>query len=79
MHRTTIMLPQELKFKATEQARSLGISLGELIRYSLESYLNRAYSAEGKDLFLSDIALSDADVPSDLSEEHDEYLYGDRS
>ena len=39
MKRTTIMLPEELKNQAERSAASMGISLGELIRESLEARL----------------------------------------
>ena len=40
MHRTTVMLPRELKERAAREARSRGVSLGELIREALASRLS---------------------------------------
>jgi hypothetical protein len=37
MHRTTILLPEDLRADADAHARRLGISLGELIRRQLKS------------------------------------------
>jgi hypothetical protein len=71
------MLPLELKEKAMRRARERGISLGEFLRESLELALNSGASKNRKDdpLF-ADRAVFDGDVPSDLSENHDRYLYG---
>jgi hypothetical protein len=40
MQRTTIVLPPELKSRATERARAMGISFGELARQALERMLD---------------------------------------
>ena len=37
MHRTTILLPEDLRASAEAHARKLGISLGELIRRQLKA------------------------------------------
>ena len=39
MDRTTIMLPPDLKIRASNQAKKMGISLGKLIRDALEKSL----------------------------------------
>ena len=39
MKRTTIMIPEDLKIRATRRANAIGISLGEFIRESLEKAL----------------------------------------
>ncbi|MFW6012510.1 MAG: CopG family transcriptional regulator [bacterium] len=76
MTRTTIMLPEDLKLRAQETARRLGVSLGELIRDSLESRLDVTGDRQDDPLF-RDVPIYDGEVPSDLSEEHDRYLYGE--
>jgi predicted DNA-binding protein len=79
MKRTTIMLPDELKIRATHRARKLGISLGGFIRESLENALDnksRNSNVNEEDPFFADDAVYHGDVPSDLSEKHDDYLYG---
>lgn len=76
MTRTTIMLPEDLKHRAQETARRLGVSLGELIRESLESRLDGRGSRDEDPLF-QDIPVYRGEVPDDLSEEHDRYLYGE--
>lgn len=76
MTRTTIMLPEDLKLRAQEAARRLGVSLGELIRESLESRLE-ARGARQDDPLFEDVPVYHGDVPADISEEHDRYLYGE--
>ena len=46
MKRTTIMLPEELRVRAGERARKLGLSLGEFIRRSMEAMLGRGAGAD---------------------------------
>jgi hypothetical protein len=76
MKRTTIMLPAELKHRAKWLAREEGRSLGELVRESLEKRL--AQDTRGHDPFFSDTAVFEGDVPSDLSINHDNYLYDEK-
>jgi len=76
MHRTTIMLPEELKLKAKQRAQSYGISLGELIRHALEKYLtSEARDQEEEDPFFADRVTWDGPVPDDYSINHDKHLY----
>lgn len=77
MKRTTVMLPSGLKSKAERRAKKMGISLGEVIRESLESWLARQEPAD--DPFFSSTAVYTGPVPRDSSANHDKYLYGDRS
>ncbi len=77
MHRTTVMLPDDLKVDATRHAREMGISLGELIRESLVNWLNRSDRPKVEDPLLADDAVFTDPVPHDLAAEHDRYLYGD--
>jgi len=74
MKRTTIMLPPDLKCRAERQARTLHISMGELIRRALEEEL----AADGgeRDPFFSDTAIHEDDGPDDLAAHHDDALYG---
>jgi hypothetical protein len=77
MHRTTVMLPSELKNSAQHRAEEMGISLGELIRKLLENEL-RGTTQERRaadPLFTAGIFTGPA--PTDLAENHDDYLYGD--
>ena len=75
MKRTTIMLPEELKHQAERSAASLGISLGELIRDSLEARLKNLKRPRSEDPLFSFVPIFQDPVPPDLSERHDEYLY----
>lgn len=77
MKRTTIMLPPELKDRASKQARKLGISLGELIRWCLGAFLDRPGELGADDPLLSDDAVFEGMVPPDTSARHDDYLYRD--
>jgi hypothetical protein len=75
MKRTSIMLPEELRARAGQRAGKLGISLGELIRRSLEAMLARDVAPE-EDPLLTDEEVYDGPVPEDLASAHDRYLYG---
>jgi hypothetical protein len=77
MLRTTIMLPSSLKNRAQAFAFKKGISVGELIRESLESMLHQAKSERQTDPFFDDTHFFVGDIPTDLSAKHDEYLYDD--
>lgn len=79
MLRTTIMLPYILKNKALGFASKRGLSLGELIRMSLEQTLLQAKSQQSADPFFDDTNFYSGDIPTDLSAAHDEYLYAARS
>jgi len=68
------MLPEGLKRAAEAEAKRRGISLGEILRHSLEVEL-AARSA--KDPFLADMDVYSGAVPRSLSAEHDSFLYGD--
>mgnify|MGYP005844775159 CR=1 FL=1 len=80
MVRTTIMLSNDLKVRASKRARKLGMSLGEFIRKSLESSLNSKKGAvEEDDPFLGDNEIFTGKAPADLSRNHDDYLYGGKA
>ncbi len=76
MHRTTVMLSPVLKMRAYEHAKKAHLSLGELIRHALEAFLQRS---DEEDDFLADRRVFSGQTPKDLSQNHDDYLYGDRS
>jgi len=73
-HRTTIMLPPELKRRAIKRAKERGVSFGELVRESLSVILTGAPDTE--DSLLADRAVYRGKTPRDLAAEHDRYLYG---
>lgn len=71
MHRTTILLPSELRRRADHEAKALGITLSELIRRRLAEgvtepvrpkfFARQPWSGPG---------------PDDTAANHDAYLYG---
>ena len=77
MKRTTIMIPEDLKIRAARRANAVGISLGGFIRESLERALNSDSKVALDDSYLSDNSVYEGDMPADLAQNHDEYLYGD--
>jgi predicted DNA-binding protein len=78
MDRTTIMLPPELKTRASNQAKKMRISLGQYIREALKKSLDMENRAEVDDdsLFMDNAVFNGA-TPEDLTSDHDRYLYGD--
>lgn len=58
-------------------AAKKGISVGQLIRGALESVLKEGNDKPQEDPFFDDVHFHKGAVPSDLSANHDEYLYGD--
>jgi len=78
MRRTTIMLPAELRVQAIRKAESLGISLGELIRKSLQYSIRVSVNKSTKDSLFTDNAIFSGKIPRDLAEHHDRYLYGEK-
>lgn len=74
MHRTTIMIPENLKSKALTLAKKTRMSLGQLIRESLEQRLNKKTSIE-QDPFFDHPPCFKKKAPKDVSATHDHYLY----
>ena len=72
------MLPTPLKDRAERHARKQGVSLAELIRTSLEQTLKSTSRPRSQDPFFSDKTVFDDDGPADLSENLDDYLYGEK-
>lgn len=77
MNRTTIMLPEELKRQAQERAMATGISFGELVRRSLTDTVSAPPPQRTEDPLFADSGVYLGEAPSDLSKEHDQYLYAD--
>ena len=76
MKRTTVMLPEDLKIRATRRANAVGISLGRFIRESLEKALRSDCKMALDDPYMNDNSVFDGDIPADLARNHDKYLYG---
>ena len=70
------MLPVDLKQRASTLASRLGISLGELIRQSLEAALRGNAGEVREDSFFQDREVYDGPVPANVSTDHDDFLYG---
>jgi len=77
MKRTTVMIPEDLKNRASRRASSTGISLGGFIRESLERALRTDTAVMNDDPFLTDNAVYEGNTEVDLAQNHDKYLYGD--
>ncbi|HEX6898494.1 MAG TPA: hypothetical protein VF789_02230 [Thermoanaerobaculia bacterium] len=78
MTSTRIHLPEKLMELAESSAESMGISLDELVRESLELRLSRIGVSWENDPFLSDREVYDGPTPPDLVENLDDYLYGSK-
>lgn len=76
MRRTSILLPPELRNRADQRARQLGISFGELVRRALIALLNGTGASGAQDAFLADRAVYSGEIPSGASIHHDAHLYG---
>jgi hypothetical protein len=77
MQRTTIMLPRNLKMRASRHAGRLGISVGELIRQSLAAIIYRPTDRAREDPLFADQAVFGGQAPRDLAKHHDRHLYGE--
>jgi hypothetical protein len=78
MNRTTVMLPSELKQKASRRSREMGISFGEFVRISIQDELARHYPEQSDSLF-ADTAVFAGEAPVNAADNHDELLYGSES
>jgi hypothetical protein len=76
MHRTTVMLPRDLKERAVREAQARGVSLGELIREALAALMRRDRGISTDDPLIADSAVYDGPIPADTAERHDDLLYG---
>lgn len=73
MHRTTVLLPTALKNQALRLAHEMGISLGELIRSSIELRCTKQLAKE--DPFFTDKHIHSGKTSNDVARNHDDYLY----
>ena len=75
------MLPTNLKILALSRAHKDKVSLGELIRKGLKLLLKQPSEKSSKiaDPFYADNRVFAGEAPSDLSVNHDHYLYGEKS
>ncbi|WP_131989245.1 ribbon-helix-helix domain-containing protein [Chthoniobacter flavus] len=79
MHRTTILLPEDLRRRAETVAATRGLSLSELIRRQLEKVAGPASkpSSRRDDPLFKKLKPSSKATPRDLAANHDHYLYGE--
>ena len=75
MTTTRIQLSERLMERAERSAEDKGISVGELIRETLEIRLGEETFPEN-DSFLSDREVYEGPTPPDLVARFDDYLYG---
>lgn len=75
MDNLTIPITTALKVRVESAATAQGVSLDEFVRESL--LLKLSQSDRASDPFFADIAVYEGDAPHDLSERHDDYLYGE--
>jgi hypothetical protein len=78
MTQVTIPFPEDLKERAEQTAAKAGTSLEEFVRESVELRLGSPELSWSTDPFLSDREVWEGPGPSDMSESHDDYLYGDK-
>ena len=67
----TVRVSDELRDKAVLAARQRGLTLDEFVQLCLSSLVDRK-----QDPLFCDSAVFSGDVPSDISQNHDRYLYG---
>ena len=70
----TVRVPDELRDKVILVARQRGLTLDEFVQFCLSSVVDRE-----QDPLFCDSAVFVGDAPSDASENHDRYVYGDNS
>jgi hypothetical protein len=70
-----VPLPEDLKDQAQSAATDRGLSLDEFVRHCVVATLGQGNRAS--DPFFADLDVFRGDAPSDLSERHDDYLYGE--
>ena len=76
MHRTTILLPNDLRREAETVATRRGITLSELIRRQLAAAIRTKPVARSEDPLFRPRRLATRKNPSDIAASHDSYLYG---
>jgi len=72
MKRTTIILPEQLKYQAEQRAKKDGISLAEFIRESIRKNLK---SEIKQDSLFADEEYFFEHSEHDIAKNHDDYLY----
>jgi len=70
----TVQIPDALHEKLAQSAQHQGLSIDAFVQLCLSSAVDMK-----RDSLFSDTAIFSGDTPNDLAENHDDYLYGDRS
>jgi hypothetical protein len=84
MHRTQLLIPEDLHRRAVEVAQRRGASLGAVVREALTEYVARASPGHGTEVHdpveavLLAEAFDDPEPEPHLSVDVDHYLYGAR-
>jgi hypothetical protein len=78
MTQVTIGFPDDLKERAERTAAEKGTSLEEFVRESVRLHLGTLETSWSEDPFFADREVWEGPVPSDISERHDDYLYGEK-
>ena len=88
MTRATIMLPKDIKTKATLEARKLIISFADFVRQAIADKLrhshrmgNRIRNRRADPIFrlMDDPGMLIKASATDIAKNHDDYLYGDKA
>jgi len=69
----SVPFPEPLREQAEAAARERGLSLDEFVRESVTIAVGKSRSS---DPLFGNVEVFTGDAPSDLSENHDHYLYG---
>ncbi len=80
INKTTILLPDDLQRRAKNIAKKRGTTLSGLIRTQLERVVGESEASNrsrAEDPLFSNWNPSDREIPTDLSSNHDKYLYGE--
>ena len=73
------MLPADLHRRAHAAARKRKVSLGMVVRESLDAALLSWEAPGAEDSLLADGAVYEGRAPRDLAKAHDRYLYDDEA
>jgi hypothetical protein len=70
-----VPMPDDLKLRAEAAANQNGIPLEQFVKLCVEASVER----RSADPLFANIEVWEGDTPSDLSERHDDYLYGENA
>jgi hypothetical protein len=76
MHKTTIMLTDDLKLIVEQEAMQRGVSMGEIIRTALRELMTKHKENGGPDPLFDYNLVHKGSCEKDISTHHDDYLYG---